>query len=314
MSLGTILITLALILPPIVLWRCRAFCEKHPSTVPIRTVPLGCLTMFWVMLLSCSAAFWLYYSVFGTFPPHWLNITKDLLILLLALSLGIGVIVLLSRHLTQGKKAPRGYLYPIVFAVTLIVAGIISCCCTVGCAFKKGSRDWHTIILPQLQDCRLAFEQRPSHPFLAEYDYRLCLRYGKEQAIFQLWPNSGGRTFVNVYKIAEDKLLLEDKDASYIIDSTQKQVYLIRVSENDSQNEQREIHFAVPLCEKAFDQMGGHDEDFSVYFTDGTSSQAVPYDLELKCREYIGCIMDYSFCTPDEQPEGEGHPRYRMQE
>ena len=45
--------------------------------------------------------------------------------------------------------------------------------------------------------------------------------------------------------------------------------------------------------------------------SDGTSAEAVPYDVYLRFREYIGCIMDYSFYTPDEQPEGEGLPRYR---
>ena len=314
MSLESILITLALILPPIVLWRCRTFCEKHPSTVPIRTVPLGCLTMFGMMLLYCSAIPWLYYSVLEKNPPHWLDNIETLLILLLTLPLGIGVIVFLSRHLTKGKKTPRGYLYPIVFVITLMVAGVISCCCTVGYAFKKESRSWHTIILPQLQDCRLAFEQRPSHPFLAEYDYRMCLRYGKEQAIFQLWPNCGGRTFVNVYKIAEDKLLLKDKDASYIIDSTQKQVYLIGIAENNNQTEQMDIHFAVPLCEKAFGSMGGEGQDLHIRFRDGTTVQTIPYDVDCSHREYIGCIMDYSFYTPDEQSEGEEHPRYRKQE
>ena len=327
MSLETILITLALILPPIVLWRCRTFCEKHPSTVPIRTVPLGCLTMFGMMLLYCSAIPWLYYSVLEKNPPHWLDNIETLLILLLTLPLGIGVIVFLSRHLTKGKKTPCGCLYPIVFVITLMVAGVISCCCTVGYAFKEESRSWYTIILPQLQDCRLAFEQRPSHPFLAEYDYRMCLRYGKEQAIFQLWPNTGRRTFVNVYQLAEDKLLLKDKDTSYLVDTTQKQVYLIDLKDDSSKYLGTSISFAVPLSSKRISSLGrsipfsqseslkktdSPEQYLYVTFADNTTARAVPYEADLQNRKYIGCIMDYSFYTPDEQPEGAEHPRYRQ--
>ena len=326
MILETILITIVLLLPPLVLWGCRSFCEKHPSTVPLRTVPLGCLTMLWLVLLYGTAISWLYHSVLETNPPHWLDAVKELPILVVAIPLGIFVIVILSKRLNKGIEPPPdqpsgildgpGCLYPAVFIGALLLSLGISCCCSIGHGpfdsegFDKESRDWYTIFLPKLQDCQIAFEQRPSHPFLAEYDYRIRLRHGKEQAYFQLWPNTGGRTFVNVYKIAEDKLLLKGKDADYIIDSTQKQVYLVRVVFSSPQMSP-EIHFAVPLCEKPFGPMGGKDKDLEVNFSDGTTARAIPYEADLQNREYIGCIMDYSFYTPDEQPEGEGHPRYR---
>ena len=75
-----------------------------------------------------------------------------------------------------------------------------------------------------------------------------------------------------------------------------------------------DIHFAVPLCEKAFGSMGGEGQDLHIRFRDGTTVQTIPYDVDCSHREYIGCIMDYSFYTPDEQSEGEEHPRYRKQE
>ena len=324
MILETIIITVFLLLPPLVLLGFKSFCEKHPSTVPLRTVPLGCLTMMWLVLLYGTAIPWLYHSVLETNPPHWLDAVKELPSLLVAIPLGIFVIVILSKRLNKeiehsanqlsGILDGPGCLYPVVFVGALLLALGISCCCSVGHGpfdsegFDKESRDWHTIFLPKLQDCQIAFEQRSSHPFLAEYDYRIRLRHGKEQAYFQLWPNTGGRTFINVYKIAEDKLLLKDKDADYIIDSTQRQVYLVGI---ETKSSQMEFHFGVPLSEKPFGPMGGKDQDLHVSFRDGTTVQAIPYDADCSHREYIGCIMDYSFYTPDEQPEGEEYPRYR---
>ena len=314
MTLETILITILLLLPPAVLWGCRRFCEKHPSTIPLRTVPLGCLTMFWLVLSYGSAIPWLFYEVLKRNPPHWLDSIKELPILLLAIPLGIAVIISISKRLTKGKEPPHVCLYPLVFAGILMVACGISCVCSIGHGpfdvdgFDKESRDWYKIFLPKLQDCRITFEQRPSHPFLAEYDYRIRLWHGKNLDFFQLWPNTGGRTFINIYKVAEDKLLLKDKCASYIIDVTEKQVYLVR---SFPSTESTDIHFVVPLSEKPFDSMGGDAKDLRADFTDGTTSHAIPYNVDLNHCVYIGCIMDYSFYTPDEQPESEEHPRYR---
>lgn len=316
MPLETILITLVLLLPPLVLWRCKSFCEKHPSTVPFRTVPLGCLTMLWLILIYGFALHWIYDVLLECNPPHWLNRFHPLPILF-AIPLGIAVIVLLSKRFAKGKERPCGYLYPAVFSGALVIALAISFCVTVGSlifeagGFGKVPRNWHTIYLPQLQDCRLAFEQRPSHPFLAEYDYRIRLRHGKNLDYFQLWPNTGGQTFVNVYKVADDKYLLKEKDAWYIIDATQRQVYLVDIPTTNTVNPPKtEIRFAVPLSDKSFSSMGGEEEEFHVNFKDGTSAKAIPYDVDLSQMEYLGCIMDYSFYTPDEQPEGEGHSRY----
>ena len=324
----TIIIIIALLLPPVVLWRCKNFCEKHPSTVPFRTVPIGCLTMFCLMLLYCSMVPWLFHKVLETNIPHWLDAAKELPILLLAIPLGIAVIMLLSKRLLRGKEKPNGCLYPVVFAGALILSLAISFCCTFWHRSDQKSRAWHSIFLPRVNQCLVVFEQRPTHPFLAEYDYRIRLEQGQETAYFQLWPNTGGRTFINVYQVAEDKLLLKDKQASYIIDTTRLQVYLVDYADEDGKPLTKEIHFAVPLSSVPFHSLGHNvplsetesDTDtegdhlgkyLSIDFTDGTTGKAIPYDVSVENCVYLGCIMDYSFYTPEEKPEGEGHPRYR---
>lgn len=308
-SMEFLLVVGFLLLPPLVLWRCKRFCENHPSTIPFRTVPVGCLTMFVAAALFESALHWLFQTVLERNIPHavssWVGPVSELL----AIVLGLAVIHFLSKRLERGGKTPRKWLFPAVFAgLAAIIAALSVLFAVFGFppSFDKESASWSTIFLPKIQECPIAFEQRPSHPFLAEYDYRIRLGERDNSACFRLWPNTGGRTYLNVYRVSDDKLLLKDKDVSYLVDISRKQVYLIGCEREDD-GSKSEIRSAIPLSEKPFTTM---DND-TVFFTDGTSSEAIPYDLDLRSCEYIGCIMDYSFYTPDEQPEGEGHPRYR---
>ena len=299
-----LLIAGVLLLPPLILWRFKGFCERHPSTVPFRTVPLGCLTMLVVETVYVVAVSLLFPKISGRNPLLWMVLFAPIIELLL----GIWVIARLSRLLTKGRESPPGCLYPLVFVGTALVCAGIYLIWSMRDLnnFDRKSEPWSTISLPAVQNCEIAFEQRSSHPFLAEYDYRIRLGKGRDKAYFWLWPNTGGRTFVNVYRVADDKLLLKDKNAAYLVDITRKQVYLVDNTHGYGPLEQ-EIHSAVPLSNKEFDCMGSG----SVVFKDDTQSLAVPYDIDLSSCEYIGCIMDYSFYTPDQQPEGEGHPRYR---
>ena len=60
-------------------------------------------------------------------------------------------------------------------------------------------------------------EERPTHPFLAEYDYRLQVfysedRYGEYRGTVDLVTNPGGRTFLCLYAPADGAPLLEVAD------------------------------------------------------------------------------------------------------
>ncbi len=315
MGLDTFIVISILLLPPLVLWKCKRFCEKHPSTIPFRTVPLGCVTMLVAALLVESAVAWFFKQVLESNIPHAVTRRGGPFVCLLALFLGLAVINPLSKRLKRGGKAPPRWLFLAVFvgfaAISMAIAAIFATYRPFIRPpalrdYDRESAAWSTIFLPKLQDCPIAFEQRPTHPFLAEYDYRIRLGKRNNQAFFRLWANTGGRTYLNVYRVSEDKLLLKDKDASYLIDVVRKQVYLVHCEQGDNGSEST-ILSAIPLSEKPFDGMGSRE----VCFTDGTSAQAIPCNFDLRSCEYIGCIMDDSFYTPDKQPEGEGHPRYR---
>ena len=69
----------------------------------------------------------------------------------------------------------------------------------------------------------------------------------------------------------------------------------------------------MPFSQSEFLKNPDSPEQYlSVTFADNMTTRAVPYEADLQNRKYIGCIMDYSFYTPDEQSEGEEHPQYRQ--
>lgn len=309
MSLEILFIFSFLLLPPLVLWRCRRFCEKHPSTIPFRIVPLGCLTMFVAAALLERAITLLFKTVLERNVPHAMSRWEGLVVWLFSILLGLAVINSLSKRLKRGGKTPHWWLFPAVFAGFAAITTAISVFFSVfflPVSFDRESDSWSTIFLPKFQNSPIAFEQHPIHPFLAEYDYRIRLGKRNNRRYFRLWTNTGGRTYINVYRVSEDKLLLKDKDCSYLIDTARMQVYLVHCGHGADGSEST-ILSAIPLSEKPFDEMGSSE----VYFTDGTSAQAIPYNLNLGTCEYMGCIMDDSFYNPVVQPEGEGHPRYR---
>ncbi|MBP5672363.1 MAG: hypothetical protein K5787_15485 [Lentisphaeria bacterium] len=305
MPLDNILISLFLLLLPLVLWKCKNTCEKHPSTIAFRSVPLGCLSM---LLLPTFAAIVIgfLYDLYETNPANWTNIIYDWILHPLSIAIGIAVIVHFSKRFSKGRERPSFGVHAAVFVASLVISVIISLACLpIQYKFSSfASKSWYKIYLPNLGDVHVAFEQRPSHPFLAEYDYRLRLRHGKEQRYFALFPNTGGRTFINVYKLPGDKLFLKDTHANYLVDAADMQVYLLETTDGSPH--------AVPLSEKAFTSIGTSPTGGAmVHFKDGTHAMSIPLAIDLQEKTYIGCIMDYSFYTPDKQPEGEGHPKYR---
>lgn len=95
-------------------------------------------------------------------------------------------------------------------------------------------RDWHPakdwrIIGPIAVSSQwsVALAERPSHPFLAEYDYRLEIftsegREGRHYGTVDLLPNTGGRTFLCLYTLSAPGqpllLALADRMDTSIVD------------------------------------------------------------------------------------------------
>lgn len=309
MYIETAIIALILLLPPLILWRWKTFSEKRPSSVAWRSVPFGCLTMMLLPLLS-GAVICGIYQMQEKNRPHWLDILGEPLVILLSIIAGIVVIVCLAKRLSKGRELPHFFTFVGAFVLNAIVVLIVSCIYEAGTNFmfqNNSPRNWEAIYLPRQSDTAIAFEQRASHPFLAEYDYRLRLRHDKETKYFMLWPNTGGRTFINAYQFPDGRLLLKNKDAHYLVDPANMQVFILDSSVKNGKPPQS----GVPLDNTKICSMGTTDDNFEVSYPDNICRKSTPIEIDISQCKYIGCIMDHSFYTPDEQSEGEEHPRYR---
>ena len=88
--------------------------------------------------------------------------------------------------------------------------------------------DWRTVGPVALSPrWSVILEERPAHPFLAEYDYRLQVFYSEDRAgeyrgTVDLIPNSGGRTFLCLFTLtAVDRgpvLEVADRVVTSIVD------------------------------------------------------------------------------------------------
>ena len=301
--------------------------ERSQTAVAFGSVPLGCMTMLLFPVLFLTVfdfiANWM-----GVTTPAWLKTLVELVRYLLGIVLGIAVIAYMAQRFSGGSGITSPWKFVGVFALFGVggVVLLIALACFDELTGNKKS-NWYDINLPKIKDVRVTFQQRPSHPFLAEYDYRLCLRKGDEKRYFNLWPETGGRTYLSVYMLDDGRMLLRWKSMSgnelwgylYVIDANELQVHAMMIDEmngkaarkGENANAEEAVHYAVPLSSKVIRSMGSRDEIIDVTFDDGSTVVGVPFDINLDSRKYIGCIMDYSFYTPTQEPEGDIHPRYR---
>ncbi len=320
-----IITAIFLLIPTALFLLFRKRFERNQTAVAFGSVPLGCLTMIFVPALI-SMIFYFVANRMETNTPAWLQTLLELFRYLIGIVLGIVVIAYLAGRLSreEGVRSPLTFLG--VFALLIIVDGAISIALT-GFHEKTDNKEskWYAIYLPKIQDVRVTFQQRPSHPFLAEYDYRLCLRKGDEKKYFNLWPETGGRTYLSVYMLDDGRMLLRWKSNSsewgylYVVDATDLQVHAMMIDEmygkaakkGDDAKAEEAVHYAVPLSSTVIRSMGTRDGIIDVTFEDGSTVVGAPFDINLDSRKYIGCIKDHSFYTPAQEPEGDIHPRYR---
>lgn len=91
------------------------------------------------------------------------------------------------------------------------------CAAFSGCDFRDGPYKWEGVKLTGVPGDPV-FEQKPMHPFLAEYEYRV--RWTTN--VVDLAPNTGGGTKINVYRLpaAGDRpeyVIFEEKYATSLV-------------------------------------------------------------------------------------------------
>jgi hypothetical protein len=72
----------------------------------------------------------------------------------------------------------------------------------------------------EINSSSLEVQRRPAHFFLGEYQRTLIFRSrGQRVAQVDLFPDTGGYSRANLYKLTHDSLLLVDVEASYFVDT-----------------------------------------------------------------------------------------------
>ena len=278
-----------------------------------KTVPCGCLTALLVPSL-------LYYL-------PWLFIhtaVGNLLTCLLGIALAIVVIYFLVKLLRKIFKIERTYSSAAFVCLFIVLAMfLLPASCVLDAVrpdlpweqkqepFRKGP--WITFQLPTEPDgTRIRFQQRTIHAFLAEYDYRFILQRGKEQKTYYLFPNLGGRTAINLYRLADGRLLYEDKDGRYLIDPASLTVGKLAVGLPPDGDEPALYYATLPKDQTFHGGTGPYQprEDGTALFvmefdTDQTGTQFVPAtpipDKLLATRKFYGCI---AWGDRDGRPDG----------
>ena len=261
-----------------------------------KTVPSGCLTAILVPSLLYYTPWLFFHTTFG-----------GLFACLLGIGIAVGVILLLVKFLRRLFHVEQTYNSG-AFVCLFIVLGmfLIPASCVLDAvrpplpleqtAFQKGP--WLTFRLPNEPDgTSIRFQQRSAHAFLAEYDYRFILKRGKVQKIYYLSPNCGGRTAINLYRLADGRFLYEDKDGRYLID-----VISLTVSQlvSDFSGETPGVFHAVIPENQPFNGFHGfspatEDTPPTVEFcTEIAGSHRIPAtrlpDELLESRQFFGCL------------------------
>ena len=227
-----IVAALLLLVIPAVLWaipRTRRLTGNW--IVALKSVPVGCAAVTVVMALALGCVGLISQERFPVF--RWLLM---LFFLMMGIGIGAGVIFGIARFIRRRYRAAnRRAILP--FVILFLLFGIATVSVSVAysviqsvIALHSGEHfvgDWRSFELPPEQGVELAFEERPIHPFQAEYEYRL--RFGKaDGAVYRyLRVNTGGRTAFNVYRLKDGRLFLRDKDGEYLVDAAARQLLVL---------------------------------------------------------------------------------------
>ena len=265
-----------------------------------KCVPPGCGAMLlipsavWLLAEYCGIPYRVLRSdavVFGLF--------------VLGLAGGSAVLVKLRNHCRKqhpSEQARSNAPVVTVFIIMLLVFPVVlAVSAAASFSFALNNRGnchgpWRTYEIVREHGTELAFQERPIHPFLAEYDYRFRFRRNGTETYQDLWVNTGGRTYFNVFRLKDGRLLFSDKDQDYLTDVKERKVYVLTTIDG--------VRYAGLLPEGKFTSFG---------FSQGLESGKVQLHIgdrfadaervedELAEPMYIGCITT-GFFPASEKP------------
>lgn len=301
-----IIICVSLAIVPVLLW---AIPKTRRMTgtwlTALKTVPLGCLTAFLIPTLLYGIVRFIN-NWREPFPVRNLgHIQLYYLLGIVAIALVVGILLTVylvrfiwHRYHVEGKRS----MLPFLLIVFLLVMSTIVLSVAIPIVqyhndMSNYRRGWIAFVLPTENDVKIAFEQHPIHPFLAEYNYRLHFKHNGKTEYRDLQTNTGGRTFFNIYRLQDGRLYFVDKDNEYIVDTAKQEIlYIIR--------DQAKL-YVVPYPQIKFSSWGWRMESGRMLFHhDDQKTEAHPVSVNLSEKTYYGCITNdfYSAAERAEEP------------
>ena len=294
-----------LLLPAIILWAIPKTRRAGGNTATAwKSVPFGCATMLLIPELI-GGLIWLLAEA-GAAVGH-LPGSPVFFLALLFLSVTAGILVILKIRNCCWKCFPtEEHVSSLPFYVAFFVLAVFGLGVTIalpvisyGIMIKTGREyhgPWRTYKIVHEHGTELAFQQRSIHPFLAEYDYRFRFRKDGQETFQDLWLNTGGRTYFNVFRLKNGNLLFSDKNNDYIVEVKSRKVYMLEKI--------GDVYYAGLLPEGKFDSFGfSHgQESGKVHLHIGKHFiDAEPVTDQLADPKYIGCITT-GFFPASEKP------------
>jgi hypothetical protein len=294
-----------LLLPAAILWAVPKTRRAGGNTATAwKSVPFGCATMLLIPELISGLIWFLAES--GWDVRH-LPGSPVFFLALLFLSVTAGILVILKIRNCCWKHFPtEEHVSSLPFYAAFSVLAVFGCGVLIalpvisyGIMIKTGRQyhgSWRTYKIVHEYGTELAFQERSIHPFLAEYDYRFRFRKDGAETFQDLWVNTGGRTYFNVFRLKNGRLLFSDKDNDYIVEVKSRKVYMLEKIDN--------VYYAGLLPEGKFNSFGysqGQESGKVQLHIGNRFVDAEPVTDQLADPKYIGCITT-GFFSASEKP------------
>ncbi len=297
------LVFLLLLLPALVLWAIPKTRRSAGSVVTAwKTVPVGCATM--VVLPNVLMALLFIFRKVLVLPEILpLYGVLSFAAVLFSIFVGIRVITGMKNYIRKrygtadGAEPESKKPYYVAFVCLALTAVVLTLAPFIWFMTSNGNYcgPWRTYKIVHEHGTELAFQERSIHPFLAEYDYRFRFRKNGQETFQDLWINTGGRTYFNVFRLKNGNLLFSDKNNDYIVEVKSQKVFMLKKSDG--------LFYAALMPPGQFDSGSGVIREKGRYYIEIGKHrvEAHPVSDQLKDPKYIGCITN-QFYPAAEKP------------
>ena len=297
--LDDIIFTIVMLILPVVLWLIPNTRRNNDNwLIALKTFPLGILVFYWSGELMSKIAYIISERQERDYEPPILIILAVSLIAAFLVIIPGGLFI--KRKFGTEKKYnpfPSILLFVLALPPAIFAATLISCAGDFMQDDYEG--EWVSNWLPREGNTGIAFQEQSIHPFLAEYNYRLCFSRDGERSYQLLLTNTGGRTHFNVYRLKDGRLLFRDKMWDYLVDVQGPECRVLRVEPFEDKL------YAARIPNELFKSWAFVPERKGDEIVMGMGEHTVPAEDVtgiLDGMTYYGCIED-RFYPAEEKPE-----------